>query len=189
LVVIVEGASDRVAVEALAERLRLNLRAEGIRVVAAGGAGNLGKYLEKFGPHGQGVRLGGLCDAAEEGYFRRGLERAGLGRNLNRDDMERLGFYVCIEDLEDELIRSLGAASVQAIIERQGELGSFRTFQGQPAQRGRAVERQLWRFMGTRAGRKARYARLLVEALDLARVPAPLGGLLSHMADGPGPGS
>jgi hypothetical protein len=95
--------------------------------------------------------------------------------------MESLGFYVCVADLEDELIRALGVGSVERVVEAQGELGSFRTFQRQPAQRGRATDQQLRRFMGTRAGRKIQYARLLVEALDLAQVPRPLDRVLAHV--------
>ena len=68
--------------------------------------------------------------------------------------MEALGFYVCDVDLEDELIRALGTAAVEAIVDAQGELGTFRTFQHQPAQRGRPAEAQLRRFMGTASGRK-----------------------------------
>jgi hypothetical protein len=66
--------------------------------------------------------------------------------------MESLGFYVCVADLEDELIRSLGTASVEQVIDAQGELGSFRTLQKQPAQQGRTDEDQLRRFMSTRGG-------------------------------------
>ncbi len=88
---------------------------------------------------------------------------------------------MCVADLEDELIRSLGAATVEGIVEAQGEIGSFRTFQKQPAQQGRPVEQQLRRFMGTRSGRKAQYAGLLVGALDLSRVPRPLDGVLAHV--------
>jgi len=128
-VVLVEGISDQLALEALAARRGRNLEAEGISIVPMGGATNIGSFLDLFGPQGFDVRLAGLCDAAEEGDFRRGLERAGLGSNLTRADMERLGFYVCVADLEDELIRSLGAASVEQIVDTQGELGSFRTFQ------------------------------------------------------------
>jgi hypothetical protein len=69
---------------------------------------------------------------------------------------------------------------VQRVVAAQGELGSFRTFQRQPAQRGRTPEQQLRRFMGTRSGRKIRYGRLLVEALDLAAVPRPLERVLAH---------
>jgi hypothetical protein len=95
--------------------------------------------------------------------------------------MEALGFFVCVADLEDELIRALGTAAVQEIIEVQGELGSFHIFQKQPAQRGRATEAQLRRFMGTRSGRKIRYATLLVDALELTRVPRPLDRVLAHV--------
>ncbi|MGH2573369.1 MAG: TOPRIM nucleotidyl transferase/hydrolase domain-containing protein [Actinomycetota bacterium] len=180
-VVLVEGISDQLALEALAERRGRNLDAEGVSIVPIGGATNIGGFLDLFGPQGFDVRLAGLCDASEEGDFRRGLERTGLGSNLTRADMESLGFYVCVADLEDELIRSLGAASVQQIVDAQGELGSFRTLQKQPAQQGKTIEEQLRRFMGTRGGRKIQYAPLLVDALDLTQVPRPLEGLLAHV--------
>ena len=180
-VVLVEGVSDQLALEALAERRGLNLDAEGVSIVPMGGATNIGSFLDRFGPQGLDVRLAGLCDTAEESDFRRGLERAGLGSNLTRAEMESLGFYVCGADLEDELIRSLGAAAVEQVVDAQGDLGSFRTLQKQPAWRGRTVEEQLRRFMGSGGSRKIRYARLLVEALDLTRVPQPLDGVLAHI--------
>jgi hypothetical protein len=180
-VVLVEGVSDQLALEALAARRGRNLSAERVSIVPMGGAKNIRSFLDLFGPQGFDLRLAGLCDAAEEGDFKRGLERAGLGSNLGRGDMEDLGFYVCVADLEDELIRSLGPASVERVIEGQGELGPFRTFQKQPAQQGRTMARQLRRFMGTRSGRKAQYAPLLVEALDLTQVPRPLDGVLAHV--------
>ena len=178
---LVEGVSDKVALEALAARRGRNLDAEGVSVVSMGGAQAIGRFLASFGPHGLDVRLAGLCDAGEEGDFRRGLERAGLGSNLTRVDMEPLGFYVCVADLEDELIRALGAASVEQVVAAQGELGSFRIMQKQPAQQGRTTEEQLRRFMGTRGGRKVHYARLLVDALDLRNVPRPLDRVLGHV--------
>jgi len=49
----------------------------------------------------------------------------------------------------------------------------------QPAWRGRSPEEQLRRFFGTFGGRKIRSAPVLVEALDLDRVPDPLGRLLA----------
>ena len=180
-VVLVEGISDQLAVEALAERRGRNLGAEGISVVPIGGAKNIGSFLDRFGPQGLDARLAGLYDAAEEGDFQRGLERAGLGSNLTRADLERLGFYMCVADLEDELIRSLGAASVERVVDAQGDLGSFRTLQKQPAWLGRTTEEQLRRFMGSGARRKIRFAPLLVEALDLARVPRPLDRVLAHV--------
>ena len=180
-VVLVEGVSDQVALEALAERRGRNLSAEDVSILPMGGATNIRSFLDLFGPRGLDVRLAGLCDAGEEDDFRRGLERAGLGSNLSGADMEALGFYVCVADLEDELIRALGAASVEEILDAQGELGSFRTLQKQPTWQGRATKEQLRRFMGSGAGRKIRYARLLVDALDLTRVPRPLERVLAHV--------
>jgi hypothetical protein len=180
-VVLVEGISDKLAIEALAVRRGRSLDAERVAIVPMGGSKNIGGFLERFGPQGSDLRLAGLCDVGEEGDFRRGLERAGLGSNLTRTDMEALGFYVCVEDLEDELIRSLGAAAVEQVIEAQRELGSFRTFQKQPAWQGRTDEEQLRRFFGTHGGRKIRSAPFLVDALDLAHVPRPLDRVLAHV--------
>jgi len=177
-VVLVEGLSDRRALEALAVRRGRDLAAEGIAVVSIGGAQSIGRFLDRFGPQGFDLRLAGLCDAAEEGDFRRGLERAGLGSDLTRADMERLDFYVCVEDLEDELIRSLDAAAVEQVIVAQGEFGSFRTFQKQLEKRQLTREEQLRGFMWNR---KIRYAPLLVGALDLDRVPRPLDRVLAHL--------
>ena len=46
---------------------------------------------------------------------------------------------------------------------------------------GRTIEAQLRRFIGTRSGRKIAYARLLVDALELTRVPRPLDHLLAFI--------
>lgn len=177
-VVIVEGVSDRLAVEALADRRERDLASEGVAIVPIGGAHAIGNVLRVLREHGRDVALAGLCDAGEERGFARALERAGLGSGLDRAAMERLGFYVCDADLEDELIRALGADAVQEVLARNGDLGSFRTFQKQPQWQGRPTESQLRRFFGSSAG-KIRYAPLLVQALDLARVPRPLDGVLA----------
>jgi len=177
--VLVEGISDRIALETLAERQGRNLTAESVLIVPIGGAQAIGRFLQHFAD--LGAKLAGLCDAGEEREFRHGLERAGLGSDLDRAGMERLGFYVCVPDLEAELIRALGVAAVEEVAEAQGDLRSFRMLQKQPAWRGRPADEQLWRFMCSGGRRKTRYARLLVEALDPARVPRPLERLLAHV--------
>ncbi|WP_433131023.1 TOPRIM nucleotidyl transferase/hydrolase domain-containing protein [Micromonospora sp. CA-240977] len=178
-VVLVEGVSDRRAVEALAERRHRDLAAEGVCVVPIGGAMSARRYLRLCGAQGLAVTVRGLCDEAEEDFFRRGLEEAGLGAARTRAAMEALGFHVCVTDLEDELIRALGSDGVERVIAAQRDLARFRVFQNQPAQRGRSVERQLRRFLGTMSGRKARYAEALVGALDPGAVPRPLDRLLA----------
>lgn len=183
-VVLVEGLSDRLALEVLARRRDRDLAADRIAVIAMNGATNLGRYLERYGPAGLNVKLAGLCDAAEEDYFRRALRRAGIGASGSRAAMAALGFFVCTIDLEDELIRALGTDEVERIIEARGELRSLRTLQRQPAQRGRPAPDQLRRFMSGRSGNKHRYARLLAGAVDLNRMPRPLDGIVAHVCPG-----
>jgi Overcoming lysogenization defect protein-like, TOPRIM domain len=179
-VVLVEGISDRIALEALAERRGRNLAAEGVDVVPIGGAQAIRRFLEQLGPRGRNLRLAGLCDAPEEHHFRRALERAGLGRDLDRAAMEHLGFYVCDANLEDELIRALGPVAVEEVVAAEGDLDTFRLFQDQPAWRGRSTEAQLRRWMHN-GDRHLRYPPLLIRALDPGRVLRPLDGVLGHV--------
>jgi predicted ATP-dependent endonuclease of OLD family len=176
-VVLVEGPSDAAAVEALARRQGHDLHAEGVSIVAMGGYGNLGRFLEQYGPSGLGVRLAGLYDGPEERHFKRGLARAGFGSSLTHADLEGIGFYACDANLEDELTRALGPAAMEELFEAQGELSAFRTYQKQPAHRQRAIEAQLSGFLWNR---KLEYGALIVNALDLDRIPRPLARVLAH---------
>jgi hypothetical protein len=180
-VILVEGVSDQLALEALARRRGRNLEAEGIAVVPMGGATNIRRFLDVYGPHGFDTRLAGLYDAGEEGDFKRALEHEDFGTDLTRADLERLGFYACQADLEEELIRALGPVAVERVIEAQDELASLRSLQNQPAWRGRKIEDQLRRFFGSKGSRKSRFGALLVEALDLSHVPRPLDLVLAHL--------
>ncbi len=180
-IVLVEGISDQIALETLAERRGRDLDSDRVVVFPVGGAHAITRYLTRFGPKGADLRLAGLCDASEEDIFRRGLTRAGLGSPQARPDMERLGFHVCVEDLEDELIRATGTARVEALFDSQGDLGSFRTLQRQPAWREQDVDAQMRRFLGSGARRKLRYARLLAGSVDLDLVPHPLDAVLAHV--------
>jgi hypothetical protein len=182
-VVLVEGPSDAAAVQALAARRGHDLDAEGVSIVAMGGYGNLGRFLEQYGPTGLDVRLAGLYDAPEKRHFSRGLARAGFGSSLTRADLEELGFYACDANLEDELTRALGPPAMEELLEEQGELGAFRTYQKQPAHRQEAIEVQLLGFLWNR---KLEYGALIVDALDLDRIPRPLKRVLAHALQGSG---
>jgi hypothetical protein len=180
-VVLVEGVSDLVALSTLARLRGRDLDAAGVQVLSMGGATNVLRYLREYGPQGAGARVVGLCDVGEARFFRRALDRTGIAVDPDRADMERLGFFVCARDLEDELIRGLGSETVVRVVEEQGELASFRMFQKQPAQREKPVDQQLRRFLGTHSGRKAQYARALVEALPAGVAPQPLEALLERL--------
>lgn len=180
-VVLVEGDSDGVAVNTLAGRLRRDLAAEGIEVVATGGITNTRAFASRYGPHGLGVRLAGLYDVPQEPELRRGLAAAGLREALEPEGPAKLGFYACTVDLEDELIRALGVEAVEAVIEAAGEAQSLRLLAGMPAQRDWPREAVLRRLLSARSGRKARYAALLVEAVELERTPRPLTALLDRV--------
>ncbi|MFC9430298.1 TOPRIM nucleotidyl transferase/hydrolase domain-containing protein [Streptomyces sp. NPDC056987] len=170
--VLLEGPSDVAAVDTLAASRGRDLAAEGVCVLSMGGAMSVGRFAGLLGPPGLGLRLTGLCDEAERPYYARGLERAGAAQ---------AGIFVCAADLEDELIRALGAARVEEIVRAEGDLRPLQTFLRQPAQQGRPAQQQLRRFFGTKKGRKIQYGHVLVDALDPGRVPAPLDGLLAAL--------
>jgi Overcoming lysogenization defect protein-like, TOPRIM domain len=159
-VVLVEGITDRIALEAVAAKLGRDLSADGVEVVPIGGA----QAIRRAAAQHDGARVVGLCDAGEERWFRRVLGDA---------------VYVCVADLEDELIRALGPTGVEEVIAAQGELGTFRNFQNQPAWRGRAIDGQLRRWLQASDRRNKRYPPLLIDALEPERLPRPLTGVLA----------
>lgn len=177
-IILVEGISDQVAVDTIAARLGRDLRDEGVAVIPVGGAQAMLPFLTRFGPRGAGLRVAGLCDLAEVPDVCRAVTVGGLGAALTADDLERLGFFVCDRDLEDELIRAAGRDRIEGVLVEQDDLASFRRMQKQPAWRGAGFDAQFRRFLGAGARRKSRYAWLLVEALEPADHPRPLLRLL-----------
>ena len=159
-VILVEGITDRIALEAVAAKFGRDLAAEGVEVVPIGGAQAIRRAAAQY----DGERVVGLCDAGEERWFRRVLGVA---------------TYVCVEDMEDELIRSLGPSGVEEVIAAQGELETFRNFQNQLAWRGRPVELQLHRWLRSAHRRNKRYPPLLIAALEPEQIPPPLAGVLA----------
>ena len=162
VVVLVEGITDRIALEAVAAKLGRGLTAEGIEIVPIGGAQAIRRAAAQY----DGERVVGLCDVGEERWFRRVLGDA---------------TYVCVKDLEDELIRALGPDRVQEVVAAQGDLETFRSFQNQVFWRGRPVEAQLRRWLQASDGRGKRYPPLLIAALEPNELPPPLVGVLEHV--------
>jgi hypothetical protein len=180
-VVLVEGLSDQIVLEVLAERQGRALRADDTFIVPAGGATNFARCLMTFGPLGSDARLLGLYDSPVEDRIRRSLERAGIDPRDERAGLESCRFYRCVTDLEDEMIRALGAGQVEQVVAAEGELRSFRKLQSMPFHRQRSLDDQLHRFIGAHSGRKYRYARSLALSLDLTDLPTALAGLLGRL--------
>jgi hypothetical protein len=159
-VVLVEGVTDRIALDAVAQRLALDL--DDVEIVPIGGAQAIRRASALY----QDEQVVGLCDAGEERWFRRVLGDA---------------TFVCVKDLEDEMIRALGPERVQEVVAAQDELDTFRSFQNQLFWRGRPVEMQLRRWLQN-GGRQHRYPPLLVEAMEPDEIPTPLAGVLAAVA-------
>ena len=162
-VVLVEGVSDQIAVETAAVARGRELVAEGVVIAPIGGRTRSGASWRRCPRWAPGCDWLLCATCARRRIFRRGLVATEVVSPRSPADPQYVGLFVCVDDLEDELIRAVGAAGVEALFDAQGDLSSFRSLQSQPAWRGREPEAQMRRFLGSGSGRKLRYARLLVE--------------------------
>ena len=178
VVVLVEGISDAIALEIIAARCGRRLTDAGAAVVPMGGVTNLGRFISLFGSSRAWPCIVGLYDKGAEDHVRKTLEAATRECDLTTSRLESLGFYACVDDLEDELIRALGTAAVEEIVEQEGQIRSFRTMQREPHHRDRPLALQLLRFVGRS---RYRYARVLAEAVAVDRIPSPVRKLLDHI--------
>lgn len=180
-IVLVEGVTDELALTLAARRSGRDLKAEGVSVVPINGAHAINRFLRQLTEQEPGARLAGLYDKGEEEVVRAALERAGYGPNLDRSQMERVGFFACIADLEEELIRAAGETDLLRLIELQGDTQPWRSFRNQHAWHGRPVDQQFRRFIRSISERNSRYIRAIVETIDPARLPRPIRLLLDYV--------
>jgi hypothetical protein len=172
--ILVEGASDQVALESLARRQGRDLHALGVTVVAMGGAQAVWKNMDRFVRSDAATRITGLCDSAEAIHYERALRRVGLAPIAGPIDLSDYGVFVRGEDLEDELIRALDQVDIETLMAGAGDLRSFRTMQKQPQWNNKPFRAQMRRWIGAGSQRKGRYAQLMTDYVALDRVPAPL---------------
>ena len=181
VVVLLEGQSDVAAVRTLAAARGLPGAGSELELVDMGGVTNVRRHLGDLLARRRPPRVLGLCDAREQRFFKRALLAHGVSAR-DTAAMGSLGFHVCDRDLEDELIRALGAEVVLALLEDLRLGDRFATLQQQPAWRGQPLPAQLRRFAGVASGRKALFAAALAAALRPEQVPPPLAALLDQVA-------
>ena len=183
-IVLVEGVTDELALTLAARRSGRDLKAEGVSVVPINGAHAMSRFLRQLAAEEPGAKLAGLYDEGEEEVIQAALEQAGYGPNLDRGRLEAVGFFACVADLEDELIRAAGEANLSKLIDLEGDSQPWRTFRSQQAWHGRPVDQQLRRFIRSVSERNSRYIRAIVETIDLSRLPRPLRLLLDYVEPG-----
>jgi putative ATP-dependent endonuclease of OLD family len=106
----VEGISDRIVFQRVAELTGRNLERLGVSVVETGGSGSMGAIIKLFGSSGFNVPLTMLVDvdASADTARKFGVAEADLNAN---------GVWVSTPDLEAEYVAALGAATVWAAID------------------------------------------------------------------------
>jgi hypothetical protein len=180
VVVLLEGRSDVAALEVLIQASHLAAQAGYVELVDMGGVTNVRRYVNDVVSARSAHRVLGLCDARETRYFVRALS-VHCPKITDPSTMAEFGFHVCGSDLEDELIRALGADRVRVVLDTLGLAEGFNQFRRQPAWRDRPLHSQLQRFAGVAAGRKAIFAAALAAATSLSSAPAPLQALLRQI--------
>src|SRR5262249_8857105 len=178
------GWTGERALPLAARRSGRDLKAEGVSVVPIIGAHAMSRFLRELAAKEPAAKLAGLYDEGEEEVIRAALERAGYGPNLDRSQLEGIGFFACIADLEDELIRAASETHLTRLIELEGDAQPWRTFRNQHAWHARPVDQQFRRFIRSVSERNSRYIRAIVETIDLSRLPLPLRLLLDYVEPG-----
>jgi hypothetical protein len=184
-IVLVEGVTDELALVLAARRLGRDLAAEGTAIVGTNGAHGISRLLGQIATHEPDARIAGLYDAGEEAVIAAALDGAGRGKNLDRSQLEQIGFFACVVDLEDELTRAAGEPLLLRLIGLEGDAQAWRTFRKQQAWQGRPVEQQFRRFIRSVSERNSRYIRAIVETLEPSQLPRPMRLLLDYVAASP----
>ncbi|GAT86054.1 hypothetical protein CVCC1112_714 [Paenarthrobacter nicotinovorans] len=104
-VVAVEGLSDRIILERLADVTDRNLDRLGVSLIEAGGFGDMGPLDKLFGIDGFRVPFSRLIDEDAEGKVANQL-------GVEVSDLASHSVWVSRADLEEEYVRALGATNV-----------------------------------------------------------------------------
>lgn len=178
VLVLLEGPSDVAAVSTLLAARADKGGRTAYELVDLGGVTNVGAHLRRVVEWDPVPPVIGLCDAGEARVVLRALQR--VGRTLTEpEELADEGFFVCDRDLEDELIRALGAQRCLQVLDQEGLGARFAAFSRQPDWVDRPLMDRLHRFCGIASGRKILLAGAMAGALRPREVPAPLADLIS----------
>ncbi|WP_020578324.1 ATP-dependent nuclease [Actinopolymorpha alba] len=115
-VVAVEGVSDRIIVEKVADLTSRNLDRLGVSLIETDGAGDMPAIVTLFGPTGFDIPLALLIDEDAR-------DKTAKKLGVAPDDLEDLEDYPCFisaPDLEGEYVDALGAAKAWDALENSG---------------------------------------------------------------------
>ncbi|HEY8885966.1 MAG TPA: AAA family ATPase [Candidatus Microsaccharimonas sp.] len=116
-VVAVEGLSDRIILERIAELTDRNLDRLGVSVLETGGSGDMGPIEKLFGASGFDIPLTRLIDEDAEVTVATQL-------GVATADLPAHSVWVSRVDLEDEYVRAIGAATVWAQLQTSGHFSA-----------------------------------------------------------------
>ena len=136
VVVLVEGRSDRAALEVLTSRRGVGVGV-GVEVRSMGGATTVRRHLHAAVTDAATHRVLGLCDEPETDFFVRALVASGADV-ATTEDLAAHGFHTCRRDLEDELIRALGPERAHRALAEVGLAEAFERFSRQQFWAGRS---------------------------------------------------
>ncbi|MFP5327844.1 MAG: ATP-dependent endonuclease [Acidimicrobiia bacterium] len=171
-VLAVEGPSDRILVERVAELTDLDLDRLGVAVFDLDGAKLFPFAYDVFGPGGFDLKLTGLVDEDARGTW---ASAVGVGPA----DLEAAGYVVCDPDLEGVYIDTLGVGTVIAMLLASPKMTETSMLQScKVATLGDITRDLLWEYC---KGRKVPAALAVAAALDPAQA-ASLGPLVAVLA-------
>ena len=112
-VLAVEGISDRIIVQQVADLTGRNLDRHGVSLIETDGAGDMGAIIKMFGPNGFNIPLNLLIDEDA-----RNATASKLG--VAPGDIEKNGVFVSTPDLEAEYIAALGEGEIWGALGSSG---------------------------------------------------------------------
>lgn len=173
----VEGAADRVIVEAITSNAGVSLDRAGVSVFALDGADKFKHVLKIVGENGFDLPLCGLCDEDRENAWAGAL-------GVKPKNLSKSGFFVARSDLEHEYVPLLGARTVADELIRTGvarEQGLLNA-SGAPSLDD-LTDEHVADFITKQDSRKIPAARALAPLLTPAVIASsgPLHGLVEHI--------